>query len=149
MTDLEKHADGLGLQASIIKLFKEKGSRTDLWVREDVMAELSVDKRQAENALYNAWRSGKIYRHIDKDVDGQNRYALSIKGESQSPWIPSEKKQSTGPKRKKKQQLSPREVRLLFAATQTQLARLEDTVMSTIEAYEEMERAVNKFKSLL
>ena len=137
------------LQAEIIKMMGEKAGPTDLWVRDEVMAEMDItDIRQAENALYNAWRSGKIYRHKDQTEDKQFQYALKIK-EADRRSSSDIKVYSPGAKKRKGTKPTAKEIRMAFMEVQRAFTRLEDLVMPVIESAEDRDKVLDRLKNII
>jgi len=149
---------GGGLQERIVAMMKEKGSQNTLWTREEVMAELNLEKTQAENALYNAFRKPNnplLHRHKEKDADGNARYALHIKEENRDIYTPSKGKGTKNPvirglkkSRKKSRLPTAKELRKMFSEAQNHMAILEDAVLAVTERYEEIDKAATKLKDL-
>lgn len=144
-----KHMVGGGtLQAQLIEKLEEEPKA--LWTRDDVMEYLEVEERAAENALYNAWRTGKICRHVDRHPENNlYQYALKIPTLKSAVYEMSNRGQSTPTGKKKKGQLpTAREVRTMFAQTQNQMAKMEDMMIAVVEEYEELEKMINKIKNI-
>lgn len=137
------------VQKQIVNAMKEQGSKNSLWTRQDIQDALGLEARPAENALYNAWRSGKIYRHKDKDEDGNMRYALNMKEQYREIYIPTEKRASPGGTRKKKKLPTAKELRTMFAQTMNQMAQLEDSMLAVVERQEQLEKTITKIESLI
>lgn len=137
------------IQAEIIKTMKEQGSKNTLWTKQDIMDALDLDERPADNALYNAWRSGKLFRHKEKSTDGQYRYALYMKEQYREIYVQQEKRGSPGVARKKKKLPSAKELRSMFASTMNQMAQLEDSMLAVVERQEQLEKTITKIESLI
>jgi len=142
---------GGGKQEKLIALMGEH-AKTQLWIREDFMEHFGWDKIPAENAVYNAWRTGKIYRHKEPDKEGNKRYGLSIKEESRAIYKQSKTGGGTTPgitRKKKKSLPSAKELRKMFAEHMNQMAQLEDTMLAVVERQEELEKTISKIEQLI
>jgi len=136
------------IQQQMLALMKGD-SPTTLWTRDDFMNELGIEMRPAENACYNAWKSGKIYRHKDKDENKLFSYALSIKEQHREMYQPTTGA-TPGPARKKKSKMiTAKELRKLFAAHMNSSAQLEDIVLELVDRLEELEKSHEKIKQLI
>jgi len=142
--------EGTGKQAQIIAVMKETG-KNQLWTRPDIMQHFDWPKTASENALYNAWRGGKIFKHKDADNEGNARYALYIKEEYRKPHQQSKGTGATpGGTRKKKGALpTAKELRKMFANHMNSTAQLEDIVLGLADRLEELEKSHEKIKSLI
>lgn len=138
------------LQARIVELMTEKGKPTDLWTYEDVMTEFDdLNKRQAENALYNAFLTGKIYRHKDANEDKQIQFALQIKEGNRFIKITGPRNMSPGPKKRKGVKPTAKEIRMAFMDLQRAFTRLEDLVMPVVESAEDKDKALERLRNIL
>jgi len=136
---------GRTLQAQLIEKLQDDPKA--LWTRDDVMEYLGVEDRAAENALYNAWRTEKICRHVERcPKTNLYQYALTITPAKSAPYemVP---RSPTG-KKKKGQLPTAKEVRTMFAQAQNQMAKLEDMVIAIVDEYEETEKLLNKIKNI-
>lgn len=134
------------LQAQLIAIMKEDPKA--LWTKNDVMETLDIEERPAENALYNAWRTGKMNKHIDPDPETNlQRYALNISPAKQAIYEKSDRG-STPKKRKKGTMPSAREIRTMFAQTQNQMAKMEDMMVAVVEEAETLEKMMNKIRNI-
>ena len=132
----------------------ENAKPTDLWTRDELMEELDdIDKRQAENALYNAWRAEKLYRHKNVNNDKQFQYALKIpeinRATPPAPYVASTSPSSgSGIKKRRGVKATPKEIRMAFMQVQNSLAKLEDMIMPIIEDAEEKDKMLNKLRNM-
>lgn len=138
------------IQVRIQEAMEAEG-KTTLWTKQEIMDTLGLEERPAANALYNAWRFGKIMRHKDKDDDGNHRYALSIKEGQRLDYVPTT---STGAKpggtrKKKSNMITAKELRKLFAAHMNSTAQIEDIVLGLADRLEELEKSHEKIKQLI
>lgn len=140
-----------GKQEQIIAAMKEAGKNV-LWTRPEIMEHFGWHKTQAENALYNAWRTGKIHKHKEPDKEGNNRYALYIKEASRLLYTPSKPTGATsGTSRKRKKGSLPtsKEIRRMFAEHMNSTAQLEDIVLELADRLEVLEKKHEKIQSLI
>jgi hypothetical protein len=140
-----------GKQQQLIALMGEH-PKTQLWIKEDFMDHFGWGDIPAANAVYNAFRSGKIHKHKEKDKEGNQRYALSIKEENRQ--IYKQSKTGSGPKpggpRKKKGGLpTSKEIRRMFADHMNSTAQLEDIVLGLADRLEILEKNHEKIKQLI
>ncbi len=123
---------------------------TALWTRAEVMTELDLDQKQAENVLHKMRIAKLIHRHKDSNAEGERQYAIKIAAanidvhtaRTSSPG-------SNAPRKSKVRVLSAKEVRMLFMQIQRQLATMEDAVVAAVEAGEDTRNALAKVKNLL
>lgn len=139
------------LQADILEMMKGHGKNT-LWSVSEVMDEMEVERRAAENALYNLYKKqgqGKpgLFRHKDKSEDGELRYALYIPEKYREIYTPSKGRNLSGPR--KKRLPNAKELRAMFGAAMNQMAALEDAMLAVVERQEELEKTTNKIKALI
>lgn len=145
-------AGGAGtLQAQIVELFKTSPKK--LYTKFDIMEQFDIEERPAENGLYNAFRLGKIMRHIDKCGEtGVWRFALSVPESKADVYVKNEAKSASmtkGAKRKKGKSYSSREIRTAFAQAMNTLAQLEDMVSTVVDLAEDTEKKMLKIENLL
>lgn len=135
------------LQAQLIE--KLQDDPKGLYTKHDAMDLLDVEERPAENALYNAWRTGKIHKHVDPCPEtGYQRFALKIPAAKSAVYIKGDRGGSTGKKMKKGKMPSAREIRSMFAQTQNQMAKMEDMMVAVVEEAEELEKMMNKIRNI-
>lgn len=137
------------LQQQIMEMMREQGTKNALWTPQDIMDQMGLDARPVENALYNAWKTGKIYRHKEKSADNYFRYALYMKEQYRENYVPQPKGSSPGGARKKKKLPTAKELRVLFASTMNQMAQLEDSMLAVVERQEQLEKTITKIESLI
>ena len=134
------------LQAKMIKKLEKNPKK--LYTKQTMMKLLGVEERPAENALYNAWRTGKICKHVDPCPEtGYQQFALKIPGTKAAVYQKLERGSGTK-KRKKSQMPTAREIRTMFAQTQNQLAKMEDMMVAVVEEAETLEKMMTRIRNL-
>ena len=125
----------------------------ELWTKEDVEATFKCGIRPADNALYNLYRKGLIYRHKNNDPDsGFARYAVSIKEENRVVWTKNEaySNRSKGSKgSKRKEVVTAKELRMMISQIIRSLSSLEDALCPALEQLEERQKQLDKIKNLI
>jgi len=116
------------------------------------------DKGQKYKAFENIFRNlrieGKISRHVDKDENNDIQYAVLIHKDKIEKWVLVQSKQriNTGTKttyKKRKQLLTSKEIRSMFATHYNNMAKLEDSCMAIIEHSESTEKEMEKIRNFL
>lgn len=141
------------LQQQFIAIMKGQGKPTDLWSVADMMEATGLVKIKVDNAMANAWRTGKIDRHkINGDSGGAymgfSRYALKLKDSDKQDYVASSGRGTSFAKRKGPK-ATPKEIRMAFMQVQNSLAKLEDMIMPIIEQAEDKDKILNKLKNML
>jgi len=114
-------------------------------------------KRKAiENMLRNLRVDKEIFRHVDRDENGDLQYAVSLPEAKIEHWVLSTTmgqgnsiKNGGTQKKRKGQLLSSKEIRSMFAAHYTNMAKLEDSCMAIIEQSEMTEKEMAKIRAFL
>lgn len=119
---------------------------TKLYTHNDIERILKINAKAATNATYNLFRDGLIQRHVNKSKDGLYQYAIKI---SEGKSVKYEAQQTNkSSQKKKKPAITLREVRMAFAQTQNQLAKLEDIISQIMEENDEFNKMFNKIRNL-
>lgn len=111
--------------------------------------------RAIEGVMRNLRVANKIFRHTDKDVNGDLQYAVSIPKNKIEVWILQTRENQAGipknatQKRRKDKLLSSKEIRSMFAAHYNNMAKLEDACMAIIEQSESTEHEMEKIRKFL
>ncbi len=137
-----------GPQTKLLALLHD--DPTALWTRAEVMTELDLDQKQAENLLHRLRIEKLIHRHKDSNAEGERQYAIKIAAANID--VHTKQQYNTGskaPRKSKAQALSAKEVRMLFMQIQRQLATMEDAVVAAVEAGEDTRNTLAKVENLL
>ena len=125
----------------------------ELWSKTDVDATFKCGIRPADNALYNLYRKGLIYRHkINDSETGFARYAVSIKEDNRVIWSKNEAysnrmKGTKGTRRK--DMVTAKELRMMISQIIRSLSSLEDALCPALEQLEERQKQLDKIKNLI
>lgn len=135
-----KPGEGYGLTKSILTLLKEKPTR--LYTKAEIAKEVNTDEAAVYSALLNAWRRGKIKRHIDRDEEtGDFRHAIKIAENKTAEHIP-----RTTPLVRKSKKIDIKELKATFVVVFNSLLKIEENMLVLIEENERQEKAIAKAK---
>lgn len=141
------------LQVQIVQIMTDKAAPNELWTVDDMIGETGLEKRQVDNAMSNAWKSGKIFRHKDNLKEGQGwgvaQYALKMKDADKKSPVAQVSPGGKLPGKRRGSMPTAKEIRMDFLEIQRLMARLEDKVMTVAERSEEMDKQLNKLKNIL
>lgn len=141
------------LQQDFIRIMNEQGKSSDLWTVADMMEASGINKTKTDNAMANAWRTGKIDRHKDNIKTGSGwgvaRYALKLKDSDKQVYVVNPIGGGTNPAKRRGANATPKEIRMAFMQVQNSLAKLEDMIMPIIEQAEDKDKILNKLKNML
>lgn len=141
-----------GMRANILKLMN--ANKKTLWSSPDILSEHPESSDKAIVAILRVLRVDKlITRHIDNDSEGDRQYAVSINEDKIDVYVPQSQSSgdmnSLGKKKRKGALPTSKEIRSMFAAHYNNMAKLEDSVMSIIDRFEEMDKEMNKIRNFL
>ena len=122
----------------------------ELWTKADVDATFKCGIRPADNALYNLYRKGLIYRHkVNEDETGFARYAVSIKEDNRVIWSKNEAYSNRAKGTKRKDMVTAKELRMMISQIIRSLSSLEDALCPALEQLEERQKLLDKIKNLV
>lgn len=143
----------MGIAKEIIGLLKENPK--DLWTWDDLLEAIPDSNEKAvQNSVHRLFTEGQIKRHMDRCEDTNRwRYGMSIPESKADKWVKNENvvagaTRRKGKKKKKGQMPSAREIRMMFAQTQNQMAKMEDMMVAVVEEAEELEKMMNKIRNI-
>ncbi len=120
--------------------------------------EIPVNYKNIESIIRKLRMKEVVYRHKERDSNGDLQYAFKIKTSDIEPWVLNTKmsncvKGSKGSKVSKKTSknklLSRKEIQSMFAAQYNTLARLEDEVIKIINEFELTEKEMSKIRNFI
>ncbi|MFV1982986.1 MAG: hypothetical protein ACC657_05535 [Thiohalomonadales bacterium] len=153
--EIIKNMPAKGIRIKVLKIMQEDpkvlfsvSDILNILKSDPLIKDKSDDKKYKtiDNQFRNLRGQNEIYRHIDRDINGDLQYAVTISDSKIEPFIvtPLENKI-----RKKGKLLIGKEIRSMFAMQFNNLAKLEDSVMRIIEEFERVEKEMDKIKHFL
>lgn len=116
----------------------------------------AATNKNIENAFRTLRMGKKLNRHVNRDVNGDFQYAITIPVDKIEPWVLNENLSNVmsamggKPNKKRKGTLpTSKEIKSMFAAHFNNMAKLEDSVMMIIDRFEEMDKEMSKIRSFL
>lgn len=150
----------MGTQKHVLEWMKTNPKKLVTCV--DISNKFKINTNRASTIMWRLHNDESIVRHIDKTDDGRFQYAVSISAKLKDVYQSTPADTSSngnGVKRsytkrgnynkRSKTQLTPKELRAMFAQTMSNLAKLEDAVMGMAEEHDSMAKRVAKVEELL